>query len=382
MSVLAGGLALVAVLGLAYLALAAASVLRLARRPLPRTEWLPSVTILKPLHGDEPGLADALASFCEQDYDGPVEIVFGVQSPADPAIAVVDRLRATMPGREFALVVDGHQHGSNRKVSNLINMSAVSRHEVLVLADSDMHVGPTYLRDVVAALAKPGVGAVTCLYHGRDDGGFWSRLARLGIDTHFLPSVAVGLQLGLAKPCFGSTIAIRRGTLDAIGGFAALRDELADDYRIGAAVRDLGLRVAVPPFTIGHSCPERSARALMRQELRWVRTIRTIDPAGHAGSILAHPLPFALAALAVAPGPLAIGLAASAIALRVALCLAVERAFGLRRHSYWLAPARDMLSFAVFLASFAGRGVSWRGHAYRVDQAGLMAPKQEVLDAR
>ena len=373
--VLAGG-------GLAYLALAIAAVGRLASRPAPAAEWQPPVTVLKPMHGDEPGLFDALASCCEQDYPGRVEWIFGVGDARDPAIDAFDRLRTAFPRLDLTLVVDARQHGSNRKVSNLINMLAASRHEVVVLADSDMHVGRDYLRRVVAVLAPDGVGAVTCLYHGVDDGTLWSRLSRLAIDTHFLPSVAVGIALGMAKPCFGSTIALRRETLDRAGGFEALASDLADDYRLGERVRALGLDVAVTPFTIGHACPERSAASLLRQELRWVRTIRSIDPAGHAGSLVAHPLPFALSAATLAPGPMSFAFVALAAGLRVGLCLAVERAFGLHRHPYWLAPVRDLMSFAVFVASFTGRGVSWRGHGYDVAASGVMTPKDKVLDAR
>lgn len=372
-------------IGILYLALSAAVVGRFARSSSPRLDVFPqagggdpappSVTILKPLHGAEPGLPDNLRSFLDQDHPGPVRLVCGVQSPADPAVAVVEALRAAHPDRRIALVVDGRLHGTNRKVSNLVNMSAGIDGDVVVLADSDIRVGRDYLRRLVAALDDPAVGAATCLYHGVPAAGTWSRLSGLGIDTHFLPGVVMGLALGLARPCMGSTVALRRGTLERVGGFRSLADALADDYELGAAVRRLGLRVVVPPFTVGHVCPERSAAELWRQELRWQRTIRLIDPPGHLGSVLGHPLAFALAALALVPGPVAAAVAFTAIAARVALCLAVERAFGLNPHRYWLIPARDLLSFAVFVASFLGRGVAWRGHRYDVARSGALIPK-------
>jgi ceramide glucosyltransferase len=333
--------------------------------------------VLKPLHGAEAGLFESLSSFCAQDYPGPVQIICGVQSAGDPAIAVVREVERAFPELQVDLVVDPRQHGSNRKVSNLINMAAEIRHDVVVLADSDMRVAPDYLRRLAGELARPGVGAVTCLYHGIPLGGVWSRLSALSIDTHFLPSIAVGLGLGLAKPCFGSTIALTTATLEEIGGFRAVADDLADDYELGAAVRRLGLDVVVPPFAIGHVCAELSFGDLFRQELRWIRTIRQIEPAGHAGSILAHPLPLALLALCLAPGALTLASCGVAILARMALCLAVERSFGLRRHSYWLVPARDLLSFAVFVASFFGRDVSWRGHSYGVTPRGVLIPKAE-----
>jgi ceramide glucosyltransferase len=241
-----------------------------------------------------------------------------------------------------------------------------------------MRAPPDYLFRLVAELDQPGVGAVTCLYHGLPVGHLWSRLSALGIDTHFLPNVVMGVSLGAATPCMGSTIALRRETLERIGGFRALADTLADDYELGAAVRGLGLTVGIPPFTIGHVCPERSLRQLVAQELRWLRTVRQIAPAGHLGSLVGHPAAFAAVALALGPGPIAGAVLFTAIAARVALCLAVERTFGLRRHPYWLIPARDALSFALFVASFFGRGVTWRGRRYDVARTGALTPKTRL----
>jgi ceramide glucosyltransferase len=372
---LGAGLLLLAGVGLLYLLAAVLFVRRLGARGGAGLAGAPSVTILKPLHGAEPALFEHLATFLRQDYPGAVQVVFGVQNPRDPAIAVVRALETAFPEAVIHLVVDLRLHGTNRKVSNLVNMAEAIRHEIVVLADSDMVVGPDYLARVVGELQRTGVGAVTCLYHGVPDGGLWSRLSALAIDTHFLPSVAVGVGLGLAKPCMGSTIALRRETLDAIGGFRSLADDLADDYLLGAAVRRLGLRVEVAPFAIGHACSERSASELLRQELRWVRTIRQIDPVGHAGSLVSHPLPLALAAFCLVPGGFAAGFVVAAIALRIGLCLAVKRTFGLKTQVYWLAPLRDLLSFGIFVASFFGRGVSWRGHSFDVTPAGVLTAK-------
>lgn len=362
-------------IGILYLALAAALVRRFAARSPAPSGPSQSVTILKPLHGAEPGLYENLTSFCFQDYGGAVQIVLGVQDRSDPAIGIVRDLQAAFPDREIELVVDGRQHGANRKVSNLVNMSGEIRHDLVVLADSDMRVGPDYLGHLAAELGRPGVGAVTCLYHGVPVGNVWSRLSALSIDTHFTPGVIMGLALGLAKPCFGSTIALRRETLARVGGFAAFADVLADDYEIGAAVRRLGLSVSVPNISIGHVCPERTFAELGAQELRWARTIRQIEPAGHLGSIVSHPLAFALLAFALGPGPIAAAFVVTAIAVRFWLCLAVERAFGLKPHGYWLVPARDLLSLGVFILSFFGRRVSWRGHRYDVARSGALLPQ-------
>jgi ceramide glucosyltransferase len=365
---------LIAAAGCLYLCAAAILVGRFARRKTPAPLEYPSVTILKPLHGDEPGLEQNLLSFCAQDYPGPVQVVFGVQSPSDPAVAVASGLIERLPQSSLELVIDGRRHGSNQKVSNLINMADRIRHDVVVLADSDIRVGPDYLGRVVAALQRPGIGGVTCLYHGIPAKGLWARLSALAIDSHFLPNVVGGVSLGLAHPCFGSTIALRRTTLAEIGGFEAFVDVLADDYAIGDALRARGHAVAIPPFTIGHVCSEASWGELWRHELRWARTIKAVDPAGYAGLSLTHALPFAVLGALLGGGTAALALAGAAVACRIALCVRVERAFGLMPHPYWLVPVRDLLSFATFIAGYLGASVTWKGHDYRVTPEGNLLP--------
>ena len=333
------------------------------------------VSVLKPLHGDEPRLYRNLATVLDQDYDGPVEVIFGVASRSDPAAAVVDRLIEDFPARTIRLVVDGRRHGRNGKVSNLINMAQHAVHEVVVLADSDMSVAPDYLRRVVTALSQPGVGAVTCLYRGIALPNIWSRLSAQWIDYHFLPNVIVGMALGMARPCFGSTIGLRRDTLDEIGGFLALKDILADDYALGEAVRGLGLAVSVPPdLVLGHLCAAGTPGALMRQELRWARTIRNIDPRGSLGSIVTHPIPLATIALVLSgfAGP-ALGLLVAAVVARLLLQLSVARFMRVRPAGLILGPVRDYAAFLIFLTSFWPGSIDWRGDRLALRSDGTLA---------
>lgn len=361
----------VAVVGCAYLIAATVLVRRFARDRASSTPvGAPAVTILKPLHGDEPGLFDNLRSFCTQDYRGDIQIVFGVQDPHDGAIAVVERLRKLQPGGDVDLVIDTSAHGVNRKVSNLVNMAPRIRHEIIVLADSDMRVEPDYLSRVIAALEEPGVGAVTCLYYGVAITGTWARLGALLINAHFLPSVVVGLALGRARPCFGSTIALRREALAEIGGFKPFTDCLADDYAIGTALRRRGFTIAIPRFAIAHICTETSLRDLWQHQLRWARTVRSIDPSGYAGSLVSHALPWALIAALLGAGSTAalpaVLIAMAAIACRMALLRQVEHAYALPPQTYGLLPACDLLSFAVFVISFLNWEVSWKGRRLRM----------------
>src|SRR5262249_42092858 len=257
--------------------------------------------------------------------------------------------------------------GTNRKVSNLINMVSLARHDVLVVADSDIEVGPDYLGNVVAALQRPGVGAVTCLYHGIAGTTLAGCLASLTINAHFLPSIVFGVACRLANPCFGSTIALKRETLDRIGGFEAFAYCVADDHAIGRAVRDGGSRVAILPCTVGHACDYRSLREFFGHELRCARVIRSIDPIGYAWAVLSNPLPLPLGAIfcSGANGG-ALFLAFAAVVCRIALCQCAKVGFGLPRQPYWLLPLADIIAFLSFMSGFFGSSVTWRGHRYRI----------------
>jgi len=341
-------------------------------RPQPAAEPAPDLTILKPLHGNEAGLYENLASFCEQDYSGAVQIVFGVENPNDPAIAVVERLRAAYPGKALELVVEPRAVGSNPKVANLINMSGRIAHDVIVLADSDIRVRRDYLACLVGALGRQSGGAVSCLYYWISTGSLWSHLAQLTIDSHFLPGVVVGAGLTLSQPFLGSTIALRRSSLSAIGGFEPLADCLADDYVLGELLRERGEPVSVLSFAVGHVCAESSIVELWRHELRWALTIRTVGPLGYLGWTVSHAFPLALIAWLLGGGWPAVGLAVAALACRAVLIFATERGYGLPPHPYWLIPVRDLLSFAVFVAGFVARDVSWRGHHYELMSEGIL----------
>ncbi|MBK5957279.1 hypothetical protein CCR97_03520 [Rhodoplanes elegans] len=362
-------LMLLALAGCAYLIAAAVLVGRFAARPsptVPAGEPAPGVTVLKPLHGAPPGLFDDLSTWCRQTYPGPLQIVCGVARRDDPAVAVVERLIAAHPAVRIDLVIDPTRHGSNGKVSNLINMAGKIRHGVVVVSDSDIRLRPDDVSRVVAALRRPGVGAVTCLYGGEGAAGVWSDLVALGLVSHFLPNAVLGLEIGRANPCFGALIALDRKTLDAIGGFAAFADTLADDYAIGAAVRSKGLAVVVPSVAVLHRCDETSLAALWAHELRWARTVMSLDPPGWLGSVVTHPLAAALLAVAFGGGRPAVGLAVAAIVCRIVLAWRVGVALARPVPALPLVPLRDLLTFAVFVASFLGRAVTWKDQDFRM----------------
>jgi ceramide glucosyltransferase len=358
---------LAAIVGSVYalFAIWAAHAFLRPRRPTPPASY-PPITILKPLHGAEPDLCANLATFCRQDYPAAVQVVFGVADRADPAAAAVRSVVAEFPDRDLELVISPRRHGANAKVSNLINMQSEARHELLIISDSDIGVSPDYLATVAASLGQPGVGLVTCLYRGAPGTGIWSRLTAAGIDYHFLPNVLVGLKVGLATPCFGSTIALTKATLAQLGGLQSVADQLADDYALGMAVRRAGLKVAIPPFIVGHMCAERSLHELLLHEIRWARTIRAMDSSGFAGLAVTHAVPLALLGVILGGLTPAAFILAVALACRFALQAELRRLFQLHNGIFWLGPIRDILSFVVFVASFLGRRVEWRGQRYGV----------------
>jgi ceramide glucosyltransferase len=358
--------------GAVYLVAAAIAVRRFAARPPTRGGTLPPVSVLKPLCGEDWGLLENLDSFCRQDYPR-WQIVFGVQDPRDPAIAIVAQLRERFPAADLSLVGEGGGRAGNLKIANLQNMLPAARHDLLVIADSDMRVQPSYLAEVTAPLSDPAIGLVTCLYRGIPAGGFWSRLACLHVNHGFLPQAVFAAALGTDTGCFGATLALRRETLEAVGGLAAIADALADDHALGLAVRRLGRRVLLSSCIVDNVIAEPGLAALFRHELRWARTILMVAPLGFVGSVITHPL--ALSGLAVLTGawPIAApALLVLSFAVRALTIRQIDAALRLPPTPLWLIPARDLLSFAVFVASFFARRVAWRDRTFRLGPKGRL----------
>ncbi len=367
-----GMLAVLAVIGLAYQLFALWALQRFFRHPPAKEQSGEAVSILKPLHGAEPRLSENLATFLVQEYGGAVQMVCGVSSADDPAVAAVERLQHPA----IALVINGQRHGSNAKVGNLINMLPAARHDVLILSDSDMAVRPDYLATLLTALNQPHVGAITCCYAGRGDAGFWSRISAGMISHVALPDMVVGKVTGIEQPCMGSTIALRRVTLERIGGFEEFADVLADDNAIGKAVRGLGLHVAIPPIILTHACAEASFGQLWRQKLRWAVTIRQINPWGYFGSVITRPLPLALLAALWLP-ELAMILGIAVLASRLCVRFMVNKFAESKTLPAYLLPVVDCLEFMVYVAAFFARSVDWRGDALTIIDKGRVAAQEK-----
>jgi ceramide glucosyltransferase len=338
---------------------------------------LPPVTIMKPLCGAEPGLYEDLRSFCRQDYPH-FQIVFGVRDALDPACAVVHRLKAEFPMLSIAMVINPQLHGSNGKVSNLINMLPHAQHDLLAIADSDACVQPDYLATVTAPLRDPAVGLVTCLYRGVPTRGLWSHLGAMYINEWDVPSVLVAWLFGHQSYVSGQTVCLRRETVRALDDLRLLTDHLADDYRLGELVRGLGLRIVLSPYEVSGEHHEPSFQSVTRHEVRWMRTLRILRPLSFRLLFLSFSLPMAIAGMTLvcAAEPRAVAawlMFCAAVGARLVLHFA-RRVQGARPASMdlWLIPVRDFLLVWVWFGSFFTSRVTWRGNVFDVDTNGVM----------
>jgi ceramide glucosyltransferase len=358
---------------IAYVALTLWRVLDLHGREEVRCQNSPPITVLKPVRGLEPLLYENLRSFCEQDYSA-YQVVFGLSDPNDPAIPVIERLIKEFPHRELSLVVDSRVIGTNRKVSNLANMHATARHDILVMADSDVRVRPDYLRALAAAFEDLKVGAATCLYAGAPSDNLPSVLLSMFINEWFFSAVHIALLLEPLRFCMGATMAVRRDVLEAIGGFEALASYLADDYMLGKLTSDHGYKVELSPYIVDVTVDEPTFRALFLHEIRWARTLRSVRPIRFTSTFLTDALPLSIiVALAVDLDAFGLCLTGFALALRIGLHYAVRAPLRVAAPARpWLVPVRDLLSFAVRIASFFGNSVSWRDDRYLVRSDGQM----------
>jgi ceramide glucosyltransferase len=342
----------------------------------------PSISILKPVKGLDPGMYEAFASHCRQDYSGEYELLFGVSSLEDPAVEAIEQLINEFPERTIRLIECPERLGLNGKIGNVVQLVREARFDYMLVNDSDIHVGPRYLRRVMTGFAAPQkgktVGLVTAPYHGRTHGTLGSKLEALGISTDFFAGVLVSLKLdGEIRFGLGSTLAVSRTALDAIGGFGSLVDSLADDYELGHRIAQAGFAVTLSREVVETSIPAYTLEGYFAHQLRWARGIRDSRKAGYLGLIFTFGLPWAIL------NTVASGFAIESIALlslaslaRVTVALAVGVGLlGDRQvlRDLWLVPLRDLTALWVWVWSFAGNTVTWRGERFTLEK-GVLKP--------
>ncbi len=333
--------------------------------------FAPGVSILKPVKGADPRMYAAFASHCRQVYAGEFELVFGVSSLEDAAVAEVGRLRVEFPDVAIRLVECPERLGTSGKVSNLVQMLRQARYEHVVINDSDILVSPQYLARVMAPLEDAGVGLVTVPYIGRAERTVWSRMEALGISTDFMAGVLTARKLeGGIRFGLGSTLATRKATLDAVGGLHALVECLADDYEIGARIAATGLRVELVKEVVETSVPAYSLRGFCEHQLRWARSTRDSRKWGYVGLGVTYVVPWAVATV-VATGGALWSLSMLSVALLVRMSVALSVGVGILRdeqvlRDVWLVPVRDFFGLLFWAWSFAGDTVVWRGERFRL----------------
>jgi ceramide glucosyltransferase len=348
---------------------------RNADRSIRPAQFVPPVSILKPLKGTDPDIYESFRSHCLQDYPE-YEIVFGVSDPDDPAIESVKQLQRDFPGSKIKWLACPAILGANVKVSNLAQMLDAASHDYLIVNDSDIRVERDYLRRVMAPLADKSVGMVTCLYRGVPAPTLGSRLEALGISTDFCASVLAARQLERGiRFGLGSTLAFRRADLARIGGFESFVDFLADDYELGCRISDLGVQVVLSDLVVETHLPAYDLRGFLAHQLRWARGVRDARAGGYFGLVSTFGLMWALLAVIAAHGaPWSWGVFGVTVLLRLAVALVVGKSVLQDAHlvkNLWLLPLRDLVAVAVWVASFAGHTVTWRGDRFELKNGRL-----------
>lgn len=326
------------------------------------------VSILKPVRGRDPGFYDAIRSHAVLDYPAGYEILFGLSDPEDPAKEDITRLQAEFPAVPMRVLTTTND-APNGKAGSLEILAAAAKYPVIVQNDSDIRVAPNYLRQVVGMLLTENTGLVTCLYRGYAT-SIAARMECLGIATEFAPSVLVAEMLSASHFAFGSTLAMRAADLQAIGGFAAVQNYLADDYQIGARIAGLGRRVRLADIVVETSMGGGSWLDVWKHQLRWSRTIRVSNPGGYFGYVVTHLTLWSL--LAGLAGITELALAG--LIARMLSASAAMRAMGVRT-PVWQVHLRDLFGAAVWACGLSGSIVEWRGLRFRLRRDGTIHPE-------
>ena len=337
--------------------------------------FTPPVSNLKPVRGLDPDAYENFASFCRQDYPD-YELLFCVGEKDDPVVPILERLARDFPERRIRVLFGSGGRGSNDKVVKLARLVSEAQHEVVVISDSDVRVQPDYLRTVVAPLANPKVGAVTCFYVPIEEKTLTESLQTIGMFSDFYAGILVAWQLDGVKFALGPTIATTRTRLAGFGGYGAIEDRPADDLLVGRLIAEQGYEVELLPYSILTVADYKSLRDLLNKRLRWIVVMRHMRPWGHLGLLLTQGLPWSLAAIAIHPSAgIAIGYLGAYLLLRFAMTWMVG-IWGLKQDVLWkklgLIPVWDAVAFVIWLTSFARNSIRWRDGEYYIRDGRLV----------
>lgn len=350
------------------------------RKTPPAAAFTPPVSILKPVRGLDPEAFENFVSFCRQDYPE-YEIVFCIDAGDEPGVALIHRLKREYPHISIRVLFGSGRTGAvNDKVAKLARLASEARYEYLVISDSDVRVQPDYLRNLVAPLARPQTGAVTCFYVSAGEKSFIDHLQTIGMVSDFYAGLLAARQVDGVKFALGTTIATTRFHLTAFGGYRSLENRPADDLLVGRLIAEQGYEVELLPYTIEAVSDYRSIPELLHKRLRWLVVMRHMRPWGHLGLVFTQGLAWSIAAAILAPAAAAVYLAVYA-SLRVAVTWAIG-IHGLKRPLLWskmpLVVAWDALATLMWLASFLRRSIRWRGGDYYIRDGMLVSAPQNA----
>src|SRR6267378_3130091 len=371
-SIWRAGLLVMAAAPLAYYLVAIFAAMRFFRgeRTRQMPPFAPPVSLLKPVHGVDFASRINFESFCRQDYPE-YEILFCVNDLEDPAVPLIRQSMKDFPQIPIRILSGALKIGSNQKVNNLVLLAQEAKHEIIVQSDGDVRVSPDYLKNVVAEVADPAVGVVSCFYRGVAEKNFWAKVEAVGAASDFFAGALVANLPGGVTFALGASVATTKTWLAKIGGYEALADLLADDYEIGNRVYRAGGKVLLSREAVWTMYPAQTLKSFWEHQVRWARTVRLVRPASFFGLVVTHGLPWCVLAAAVAPTALiGVGFVAAYLVLRLLMAWVVG-VWGVRdevlRKKLWLVPVRDAIHFAVWLAGFASNRVKWGGVEYAIE---------------
>jgi ceramide glucosyltransferase len=372
------------VCGSVYAVLCLAAVFRFIRKPaqlsiLARAEW-PPVTILKPVCGLEKGLRENLRSTCLQDYPS-FQVVFSVQRVDDPAIPLLNEVQQEFGADRVTVAIEQCVAGPNGKINNLIGGLKHARHDVLVISDSDVRLRPDYLKTIVEPLADPEVGYVCTLYKAVKAESWFEKMELLTINADLTPNMAFALVTGAAKFCLGASTALRRKTLEEIGGLHSLADYLVEDYEMGRRIWTTGRRMVILPYLVDTVVDLKTAIAWWNHLVYWDQNNRAARPGALFSTIIIRPVPFALLfALSTLGSWIGLSVLAATVAVRLAVAGIVMR-WGLQdregARALWLLPFRDIAALGSWVLAFTKRTTIWRDAEFVLTKDGRLVLQEE-----
>lgn len=348
---------------------------RASRQGAPNASFTPPISNLKPIRGMDPDAYENFASFCKQDYPD-YELLFCVGDENDPVVPILQQLMRDFPERRIRVLFGAGAKGSNDKVVKLARLVREAQNEFLVISDSDVRARPDYLRSVVAPLANPKVGAVTCFYVPIEEKTLAENLQTIGMFSDFYAGILVARQLDGVKFALGPTIATTKTRLSEFGGYEAIQNRPADDLLVGRLIAEQGYEVELSPYTILTVADYASMGDLFHKRLRWIVVTRYMRPWGHFGLLLTQGLPWALAAVAISPSA---GILSAYLGTYFVLRLAMTwtiGTWGLKQHMPWkklaLIPVWDAMAFIIWLTSFTRSTIRWRDGQYYIRDGTLV----------